>query len=74
MADALATPEVDIDLIDVVDKFNARQKFPKEELEELAGTITDARPSTRSGNPPASSSRLPFEPDSCASSAWSSGR
>jgi ParB/RepB/Spo0J family partition protein len=41
MADALATPEVDIDLIDVVDKFNARQKFPKEELEELAGTIKE---------------------------------
>jgi ParB/RepB/Spo0J family partition protein len=41
MADALATPEVDIDLIDVVDDFNARKKFPKEELEQLAGTIEE---------------------------------
>jgi ParB/RepB/Spo0J family partition protein len=41
MADALATPEVDIDLIDVVDDFNARQKFPKEDLERLAGTIEE---------------------------------
>lgn len=41
MADPLATPEVDIDLIDVVDDFNARQKFPKEELEQLAGTIKE---------------------------------
>jgi ParB/RepB/Spo0J family partition protein len=41
MADALATPKVDIGLIDVVDKFNARQKFPKEELEQLAGTIKE---------------------------------
>ena len=41
MADALATPQVDIDLIDVVDDFNARQKFPKEELEQLAGTIEE---------------------------------
>ncbi|HEU5061881.1 MAG TPA: ParB/RepB/Spo0J family partition protein [Solirubrobacterales bacterium] len=35
----LATPEVDIDLIDVVEDFNAREKFPREELEQLAGTI-----------------------------------
>jgi ParB family transcriptional regulator, chromosome partitioning protein len=41
MADALATPQVDIDLIDVVDDFNARQQFPKEELEQLAGTIEE---------------------------------
>lgn len=41
MADALATPQVDIDLIDVVDDFNARQKFPKEQLEQLAGTIEE---------------------------------
>lgn len=41
MADALATPEVDIDLIDIVDDFNARQKFPKEELKDLAGTIEE---------------------------------
>jgi ParB/RepB/Spo0J family partition protein len=41
MADALATPEVDIGLIDVVDNFNARKKFPKEELEQLAGTIKE---------------------------------
>ncbi len=36
-----ATPEVDIDLIDVVDDFNARQKFPKDELEQLAATIEE---------------------------------
>jgi ParB/RepB/Spo0J family partition protein len=41
MADVLATPKVDIGLIDVVDNFNARQKFPKEELEQLAGTIKE---------------------------------
>jgi hypothetical protein len=41
MADALATPKVDIDLIDVVDDFNARQKFPKGDLEQLAGTIEE---------------------------------
>lgn len=41
MADALATPEVDIDLIDVVEDFNARKKFPKDELEQLAGTIKE---------------------------------
>jgi ParB family transcriptional regulator, chromosome partitioning protein len=41
MADALATPKVDIELIDVLDDFNARQKFPKEDLEQLAGTIEE---------------------------------
>ena len=41
MADALATPEIAIDLIDVVDDFNARKKFPKDELEQLAGTIKE---------------------------------
>ena len=41
MADALATPKVDIDLIDVVEDFNARKKFPKEELNQLAGTIEE---------------------------------
>jgi ParB/Sulfiredoxin domain len=42
MADAaLATPKVNIDLIDVVDEFNARQRFPKDELNKLAGTIKE---------------------------------
>lgn len=41
MANALATPEIDINLIDIVDDFNARKKFPKDELEQLAGTIEE---------------------------------
>jgi len=44
MADALATPTVDIDQIDVVDDFNARQKFDNEELNQLAETIEETGP------------------------------
>jgi ParB family transcriptional regulator, chromosome partitioning protein len=41
-ATAIATPEVDIDRIDVVDGFNARKKMDKDELQRLADTIKES--------------------------------
>lgn len=41
MTTDLVTPKVDIDLIDVVDNFNARKKFDSEELKQLAETIEE---------------------------------
>ena len=41
IANAPATPEVDIDSIDIVDESKARKKFPNDEMEELAGTIEE---------------------------------
>jgi ParB family transcriptional regulator, chromosome partitioning protein len=41
-ATAIATPEVEIDRIDVVDGFNARKKMDKDELQRLADTIKES--------------------------------
>lgn len=41
MTTNLTMPQIDIDLIDVEDEFNAREKFDPEELKALAQTIED---------------------------------
>jgi ParB-like chromosome segregation protein Spo0J len=41
MTTDLTMPQIDIDLIDVEDEFNARKKFDPEELKALAQTIED---------------------------------
>ena len=42
MTTAVATPEVDIAKIDVVDGFNARKKMDRDELQRLADTIKES--------------------------------
>ena len=60
MANALSTPEIDLNLIDIVDDFNARKKVRKDELEELAGTIEETSCRSRSG-PRTSAGRDAFQ-------------